>query len=112
MHRFALAVLGNSPDAMACANELSTVLAKSISTQDLLVGLVSELKHAEDRLHDAFYAAKALKALVGVSAIRVQAVELGLSTALATAHNEGVSRHALLAEESRQLQVQLGGECK
>ncbi|KAL7532230.1 hypothetical protein ACHAXR_006680 [Thalassiosira sp. AJA248-18] len=103
IHTTALAILGNSLQTTLDAE--GPMLLNSFLRSEEWMGrngvvdvLLSEVAHAEDRSHDAYYAARCLNMLLD-SQMKMTLIERGLSSVMEVSKTVGQSRHSLLARE-------------
>lgn len=110
LRRKVLAVLANSCEAISQA-ELATVLDVNnvcdLKTKSFLSFLLSSLREANLRPHDAFQAARCLRCLLISNDIRTAMVEMSAMDAVLACSEAVYNSHEALEKESEQLMAQL-----
>lgn len=112
-HRKILEVLANSCEAIS-ASDLAGILSTNehdLKTRSFLSFLLSSLREASIRPHDAFQAARCMRCLLISKEVESSLVEMSAIDAISSARNVGLNSHQALEQESYKLMGQLQNVC-
>lgn len=111
MHRLAIAVLANCLQTLESEGELEGILQErreELCSPSLLTALVSELRQADQRPHDAFEAARCLQPLVrSCPDCKPRLMDCECLSSLKIASETGACSHANLERESSLLRNEI-----
>jgi len=112
-HRKVLEILANSCEAIS-ASDLAGILSTNehdLKTRSFLSFLLSSLREASIRPHDAFQAARCMRCLLISKEVESSLVEMSAIDAILSARNVGQNSHQELEQESYKLMGQLQNVC-
>ncbi|CAB9529865.1 expressed unknown protein [Seminavis robusta] len=111
MHRLAIAVLANCLNILEAQGQLDSVLTdrrEQLCAPSFLMALVTELRSADQRPHDASEAARCLQPLVRCCPeCKPRLMECDGLSAAAAAHSAGAKSHATLEKECHLLKIEI-----
>jgi len=114
MRRHSMCIIYNCIEALQSTGKLKAIMEDKkfcLFSHSFLSSLVEVLRCCGDRPHDACEAAKCLRQLAcACPEARRAFVECDVLNAAVTAHETGVSCHAILQEESHRLRTELSQE--
>jgi hypothetical protein len=103
-----MAILANALAALGPAYLEEVLLSTShLKAESFLTILLSSLRDAAQKPHDAYQAARCLQALLISSDVKEVSMEMRLMEVLESARRAGCNSHVALEQESQKLMAQL-----